>query len=62
MSEKTGALAQAGILTRDQLLSELDIQNDTLTRWETDDDFPGRRVGKTGLYDVEAIRRWINKK
>ena len=54
-----GKLAAHGILTRKDLLEELEIKNDTLARWEDEDGFPGRKVGKTTLYDVEAIRKWI---
>lgn len=57
-----GVLAQAGILTREQLIVELDISNETLVRWEEKDAFPGRSVGRSKLYDVNAIREWINSK
>jgi hypothetical protein len=55
-------LAEAGILTRGQVAKDLDITEETLGRWELQDGFPGRTVGRTTLYDVEAIRTWINAK
>lgn len=59
---ESNILATAGILTREQLLAELTISPDTLARWEVEDAFPGRKVGRSGLYDVDAIKKWINKK
>lgn len=62
MTQKTNVLADAGILTREQLLSDLGVTVETLTRWEQEEGFPGKKVGRSALYDVEAIRKWINKK
>jgi len=47
------------IYTRTQLAEELDITEARLANWEEEHDFPGRRVGRTTLYDIEAIRAWI---
>lgn len=52
-------LAAHGILTRPQVAADLGISEDTLARWEDEHDFPGRTVGRTTLYDVVAIRKWI---
>lgn len=62
MTQPTNLLAQAGIFTREQLTQELGITEETLARWEEQDAFPSRKVGRTHLYDVEAIRRWITRK
>jgi len=47
------------IYTRSQLAEELEITEARLANWEEEHDFPGRRVGRTTLYDIEAIRAWI---
>lgn len=60
--KRTGLLAQAGILTREQLASELNVTEDTIARWAEEHDFPGRSAGRTTLYDVDAIKKWIATK
>lgn len=52
-------LADHGILTREEVAHSLDITTETLARYEKEHGFPGRTMGQTTLYDVEAIRKWI---
>lgn len=61
MTEATNVLKGTGILTRSQLAAALNVTEDTIASWEGEHDFPGRKVGRTTLYDVEAIRKWIGK-
>lgn len=53
------ALARFGVLTRDQMATALNVDKDTLARWEEENDFPGRTVGRTTFYDIESIKTWI---
>lgn len=57
-----GKLAAHGILTRKDLIEELKVTDDTLTRWEDEHDFPCRSAGRTTFYDVEQIKKWIARK
>lgn len=59
VSPSESALKRGGILTLEQLAAELNVSVDTVLRWEKVDGFPGRRVGRTRLYSVEAIRAWV---
>lgn len=52
-------LIQHGILTRAQLAVLLDVQQETIARWEEEHDFPGRKAGKMTLYDIAEIKKWI---
>jgi len=61
MNEKAKTLATAGILTRLHLATELGVSEETIATWETEHDFPGRKAGRTTLYDVDAIKKWIGK-
>lgn len=58
----SNALATHGILTREQVAICLGVTTETLTRWEDEHDFPARSVGRTTLYDVDEIKRWIAKR
>lgn len=50
------------VVTRKQLAEHLNVTQETIARWEEVEDFPGRKVGRTTLYDVEAIKLWIAAK
>lgn len=54
-------LSRAGILTLDQLAQALEVNPDTIARWEREDNFPFRAAGRTKLYDIDAIKRWISE-
>lgn len=56
------ALSLNGIMTREQLALALGVHVDTVARWEEDGNFPHRKIGRTTLYDVAAIKEWINTK
>ena len=59
MTKTLNRLANAGILTREQLATELGVTRDTLLNWEDNENFPHRKVGRTTLYDIDAIKTWI---
>jgi hypothetical protein len=55
-------LAEHGILTRKEVAQSLNVTEETLSGYEKEYGFPGRTMGQTTLYDVEAIRKWIASK
>jgi hypothetical protein len=51
-------LETAGILTRKQILTELNITEETMVSWE-ESGFPHRKIGRATFYDIDAIKNWI---
>lgn len=57
----TTAFAQAGVLNREQLASELQVIPLTITSWEAQG-MPSLPMGrKTRLYDVQEVIGWLKK-
>lgn len=55
---RTTAMAQRGILTREQLAEELNLSEQTIRNWERGG-MPAIREGKTVLYHVPAVIKWL---
>lgn len=54
-------LSSHGVYTREDLIRELGVSNDTIKQWEDKHGFPGRTVGKTTFYDIDKIKEWIRQ-
>lgn len=54
-------LKQRGILTRDQLASELGLKIATVAEWEKRG-MPSIREGKTVFYAIDDVIAWMRKR
>lgn len=51
-----------GTLTREQLAYHFGIEASTLLDWENNEGLPVIEVGRTRLYSVGAVTKWLLKR